>query len=365
MGTAIAPARSHTYALSMDRSGAFEALPLDLRSPSGPHLVYIRRGERVESVHAAAFCVADAYGRVIDAAGDIEMPVFIRSCAKPFIAAAIVRSGAAERYALSEGEIAIIAGSHSGEPHHIATVRSILDKAKIPEAAFRCGAHPPRDEETAAAMLRAGETCSAIHNNCSGKHAGLLMLSRMLGVDYEGYLEPSHPAQAYVWAAFARTIDAPEGSLEFAIDGCGIGVPAIALRKLAMAYARLATLEGLSAADADAMGVVRDAMRNHPQFVGGTLHFDTALMRLSESSLIAKRGAEAVEGIGSLTLGRGAAIKIIDGAPRALSPAVIALVQRTGMLPDVPEESLAALTPTYVRNAAGNIVGRITVSFPK
>jgi L-asparaginase II len=349
----------------MDRPGAFESLPLEERSLNGPHLVFIIRGGRVESSHAGAFCVADASGHAIDAAGDVEMPVFIRSCAKPFIAAAIVRSGAAAHYGLTEGEIAIIAGSHSGEPHHIATVQSILAKAKIPEAALRCGAAPARDEETATAMLRAGEPFTPIHNNCSGKHAGLLMLSRELGVDYEGYLEPSHAAQTYVWAAFARMIDEPEGSLELATDGCGFGVPAIPLRVLAMLFARLATLGCLRAQDADALDIVRNAMRRHPQFVGGTRHFDTALMRLSEGSLVAKRGAEGIEGIASLGTGYGAAIKIIDGSVRALAPAVIGLLQRSEMLRGVPEESLAALTPTYVRNAAGNIVGRIAVSFPK
>jgi L-asparaginase II len=121
----------------------------------------------------------------------------------------------------------------------------------------------------------------------------------------------------------------------------------------------------LRAQDADALDIVRNAMRRHPQFVGGTRHFDTALMRLSEGSLVAKRGAEGIEGIASLGTGYDAAIKIIDGSVRALAPAVIGLLQRSEMLRGVPEESLAALTPTYVRNAAGNIVGRIAVSFPK
>jgi L-asparaginase II len=353
-----------SYACDMNPIGGLTALPVEGDFPSGPAVVYIYREQRVESVHAAAICVADPEGRIDGATGDVSVPVFIRSCAKPFIAAAIVHSGAAEHYELSDAEVAIIAGSHNGEPHHVAAVRSILRKAHIPESALRCGAHPPRDDESAEALRRAGHPYTEVHNNCSGKHAGLLMLARELGGGYDEYLDAGHPAQRYVLQTLARLTGRSAGSIELATDGCGIPVAAISLRELAMAYARLATLECVDVEDANALRRVRDAMRAQPQYVGGTNHFDTALMRVMNDSLISKRGAEGVQGLGSLALRRGAAIKIIDGSARALPPAVLGLLRKLDLLERIPERVLAALTPTYVRSVAGTIVGRIVVNVP-
>ncbi|MBV9056023.1 MAG: asparaginase, partial [Candidatus Eremiobacteraeota bacterium] len=148
-------------------------------------------------MHRVAACVVDTRDAVLYQAGDIEVPVYLRSSAKPFIAAAIARSGAVARFNLAPREIAVIAASHYGEPFHLDAVESILDKIGMDAAALQCGAHWPYDESAAAALRAAGKKPTALHNNCSGKHAGILALCTTIGADTATYLEPENPAQRY------------------------------------------------------------------------------------------------------------------------------------------------------------------------
>ncbi len=165
--------------------------------------VAVTRGPLVESVHAVAACAARDDGTVALALGAVDAPVFLRSTAKPFIAAEIVRSGTAQRFGFDGRELAIIAASHGGEPFHVAAVSGILAKIGLGPEALQCGAHPPSYEPAAAALAAAGVAPSALHNNCSGKHAGILAMCVHLGADPATYLDAAHPVQRRSWA-FAR-----------------------------------------------------------------------------------------------------------------------------------------------------------------
>src|SRR6185437_7230545 len=138
--------------------------------------------------------------------------------------AAAIAAGVVERFGLSSPEIAVMAASHNGEPQHVEAVRSILRKAAVAESALRCGPHAPYDPAAARALVREGVAFSAIHNNCSGKHAGILALSALLGAGLDGYLEPAHPAQQRILALCARLCGLPLAALPLGVDGCGIPV---------------------------------------------------------------------------------------------------------------------------------------------
>ena len=161
---------------------------------AGVPAVAARRGIRVESVHNVAACVADAEGTVVLKVGTVETPVFLRSAAKPFIAAASVRAGVIERFGFGDRELAIMAASHSGEPGHVELVASMLERIGATVDDLRCGPQVPSDAIAAAALAARREAPTALHNNCSGKHAGILALAKVLGAPFAGYLEPQHPA---------------------------------------------------------------------------------------------------------------------------------------------------------------------------
>ncbi len=291
--------------------------------------------------------------------GDVTSPVFLRSSAKPFIAATAIKAGARDAFDLTPAEIAVMSASHTGQPFHIEAVASILFKIDAQPEDLQCGAHLPYDESSARTLLRNGEEPSALHNNCSGKHAGILALCRLIGAEFDGYLEASHPAQQKILAFCARMSDDDPQRWPLGVDGCGIPVYATSLRKAALAFARFATFEGVADRDATALRIVRDAMIEHPEYVSGTHEFDAALMRIGAGTIACKAGAEGVHAVSSLAGGLGFASKVIDGASRARAPFTVAALRSLGILDDGQATNLAAFGSPVVYNRAGKAAGEI------
>jgi len=308
----------------------------------------------VESIHAIAACAVDAQEKTVLAYGDVDdFPVFLRSSAKPFIAAAVIEAGARERFGLEPREIAVMAGSHFGQPFHVEAVRSILRKIDMPEDALQCGVHPPYNTAAALELERAGLPLTPIYNNCSGKHAGILALCKIMNVDARTYLEAENPAEQRILDFCARVSDVKAAQMPVAIDGCGIPVYAVPLRNGALSFLRLATLEG-------PLRVVRDAMIAFPEYVSGTGEFDARLMEAGGGSVVCKAGAEGVHGAGAANAGLGLVCKVLDGTARARGPAVLTMLKGLGVLSPAQLTKLADLEHPIVYNRAGRAVGEIS-----
>jgi L-asparaginase II len=325
----------------------------------GVPAVAVRRGTRVESVHHVAACVADAGGTIVMRVGTVETPVFLRSSAKPFIAAASVAAGVLERFGFGDRELAIMCASHNGEPEQAALVAAMLERIGATVDDLRCGVQSPSYEPAAAALAARGEAPTQLHHNCSGKHAGILALARVLGAPLEGYLEPGHPAQRAILAFCERVSDDTFDGDRLAVDGCGIPVYATTLHKAAVSFARFATLEGLSDDDATALARAGAAMASEPWYVGGTGRFDTDLIRASGGRILAKAGAEAVHCDALLDAGLGLALKVVDGGRRATAPATIALLEALRILEPAAREALRPHARVAVKNYAGRTVGEV------
>lgn len=327
---------------------------------AGVPAVAIRRGERVESVHQVAVCVCDEKGEVVLKAGTIETPVYLRSSAKPFIAAASVRAGVMEQFGFGDRELAVMSASHNGEPGHTELVASMLARIGAGVEDLACGAHAPSYGPAAAALAERGERPSALHNNCSGKHAGILALAAVLGAPLEGYLEPDHPAQRAIIALCERVSDDVFGPDKLGVDGCGIPVYATSLHNAARSFARFATLEGLDDADATALARVAAAMGSEPWYVAGTERFDTDLMRATSGRIVGKAGAEGVHCDALLDAGLGLALKTIDGgARRAVPTATIAVLDALRALDPAARAALERHARVPITNVAGTVVGEI------
>ena len=327
--------------------------------PSGLPLIEVTRGDIVESVHDVAACAVNSAGEMVFAIGDITTPVFLRSAAKPFIAAAVVAAGAVERFGLEPSELALMAGSHAGEAFHVAGVRSILRKIGVPEEALQCGGHAPYNHAAACALERAGQPFGAVHNNCSGKHAGILALCRLLEDDTATYLDVAHPAQQKILEFCARMIDEDINHMQLALDGCGVPVFATSLRAGALAFMRFATLTGVAPAQLAALRTVRDAMASFPLHVCGTGEFDAALMEAAGGGIVCKAGAEGVHGDALIQAGLGLVLKITDGGKRAVGPAAMALVEELGGLAPAALTTLQRYAAPELRNRAGRVIGAI------
>jgi L-asparaginase II len=325
-----------------------------------PVLVEVLRGGRVESRHRGAVAVCDADGDAVFALGDVAAPVFPRSAVKAFQALPLIESGAADRYALSPAEIALACASHSGEPVHVDTARDMLRKCGRGADALECGAHWPSNAEAARRLAARGDSLSALHNNCSGKHAGFVCLSCAAGVEPAGYVGGGHLVQREVKAAIeaiTRTrLD------DGAIDGCAIPTYAIPLEALARGFARFGAGQGLPAARAAAAARIRAAVAAYPFLVAGSGRFDTMAMEVLGPRAFVKTGAEGVYCAAFPEVGLGVAIKCADGATRAAEAAMAAVIGRFLPLSAVERAGLAPLTEPAIRNWSGATVGSIRAS---
>jgi L-asparaginase II len=281
-------------------------------SSGDPVVAEVIRNGFVESRHHGRVVGLNADGSIAFAVGAVEEPMFPRSSVKPLQATAMLDAG---WHPPDDAQIALACASHSGEDVHIDVVRRILASAGLDEPALQNTPDLPLDEQAAHALLRAGREKDALHQNCSGKHAAMLATCVTNGWPIDTYRDPQHPLQQHI----RRTIEqlAREPAVAVAVDGCGAPLFAISLVGLARAFAAVAS------------GNVADAMRNHPELVGGTGRDVTVVMQ-DVCGLIAKDGAEGVYAA-ALPDGRATALKIDDGAGRARRPVLAWALERLGV----------------------------------
>lgn len=322
-------------------------------------VIEVLRGGVVEARHAVHAVVADAGGRVVASVGEPGASAFYRSAAKPLQALPLVEDGVVERFGITEDELALCCASHEGEPRHLAGARSILAKAGLDESALRCGAHLPFSEVEARAVVRNGGEALPIHNNCSGKHAGMLALAMAKGWDPEGYHAAGHPVQKRMMGEIVRWSKVEESDVATAVDGCGVVCFAVPLRAMAASFGRFAA----AAADDQAPGLIVAAMTRHPFMVGGTGRACTAVMERTGARAFVKLGAEGVYGAGVPGRGLGIAIKVADGARRAVEVALVHVLHQLEVLDTDDLGALARWARPEVRNTRGEVVGAIRPAF--
>jgi len=326
--------------------------------------VLVLRGAIAESRHRVALAVVDAAGRVLAASEPEAQVTSFRSAAKPFQLLPFVERGHADRLRCSEPELAIMAASHSGSRAHLALVRSLLERIGLTARDLACGYHDPMDAESLEDVRRDPGLKSALYNNCSGKHAGMLAMSKAEGWPTAGYERATHPLQQLLRATVADCCGVTSDSILLGVDGCSVPVFGVPLTAMALGYARLAgALAQGGDTRAQALRRIGRAMMAEPVVVEGTGRLATDLMLAARGRIVAKSGAEGlllVAEPGPASgghSGRGIAIKCEDGAMRALGPAAVELLATLGVLTADEAESLAVHRRPAVHDAAGHPVG--------
>src|SRR5215475_975462 len=315
-----------------------------------PFLVEALRGAVVESRHRGAIAVLDTAGATVLRLGDVESPVFPRSAVKALQALVLVESGAPERFALGQEELAVACASHAGEPGHVATVLGMLARAGLDPDALECGVHWPSDQGSAQALARSGKTATSVHNNCSGKHAGFLCAAKALGVPTRGYVAPGHAVQREVKARLEDLAAMRITDDHCAVDGCSVPTWAIPLSALGRAFARFGTGDELAPERGRAAARLRAACAAKPWHVAGTGRFVTETMQHFGSRLFVKNGAEGVLCAALPEQGLGIAIKCDDGATRAAEVTMAAIIARYLPMNEAERAFLAPLLNPTLRN---------------
>jgi L-asparaginase II len=284
-----------------------------------PILSQILRGASVESYHRGAFCVSDAQGNISQASGDVKRNIFPRSAIKAFQCVPVIETGAADRFGFSPEEIALCCASHSGEAEHVRVAAAMLRKIGIDETAYECGNHWPERMADKIVLARANQQPRAIHNNCSGKHAGMLAVAKQLLAPFQGYTLVTHPVQQAVARVLDRYCDADTAHAPKGIDGCSVPTWALPLENLARGFAKLFV-------ESNATGQrIAQAVGSNPFMIAGTKKFDTSIMQ-ALPRLFIKVGAEGVYCGAIPHAALGFALKIDDGAVRGAEVAIAKLL---------------------------------------
>jgi L-asparaginase II len=342
-------------------------------------MVKIYRGGFLESVHHGSVVVVDEDARLLAWAGDPALRTFIRSAAKPLQAIPMLEAGGWETFELTAEELALVCASHGGEAHHVAAAAALLRRAEFDETDLICAPHMPYDEKAANDLRQAGETPSALHNNCSGNHGGLLLLSHLTDQDPESYPAMDSPIQLRILRLIAELASLQPEQIDRAVDGCGIPAFRMSLARAALIYARLAReAEEESAPYHRECRRIWDAMTTAPEYVAGAWSMTTPLIRAFGGHVLAKEGAEgfyamALDSEASRSVRRelgiggharlGIAVKIADGSSeRSRNPVVIRALERLGAPPE-PSPELDQFLDPAIRNGAGRVVGESRAEF--
>lgn len=330
---------------------------MSLHWPRHVPIAITLRGGHPENVHHGSFAVVDAQGQLLARAGDVDTPVFSRSALKPFQAMPLI-ARAAEPLGLDDGDIALLCSSHNGEPQQVQGVASLLARIGANESALACGTHEPYVFRFNGLQPPQGAVFGPLHHNCSGKHAGMLLLAEALGAPQQGYLSLDHPVQREIARCVSHWSGVPEHSLVRGIDGCSAPNYALPLRALAQAYARL-TLREPDPVYGGAPQRIARAMSRHPELVSGRGRNDLALTRAGRGDWVSKVGADGVQALASLSRGIAIAAKCSEGLLAPLMVALVAALEQLGWLEAADRSELAALLPPPLKNAAGVEVGEM------
>lgn len=326
-------------------------------------LAKVIRGDVVESCHHGHVIVIDGNGNEVVSIGNPKTFTFTRSAAKPFQALPLLTSGAADTFGFSDEEIALACASHSGEQRHVRIAQLMIERIGLSEAYLRCGAHLPFYEKEAERMQRAGEYPTQFHNNCSGKHAGMLAVAKHLGADLATYDQLENPVQQAILAAVSLICEVPVAKIKTAVDGCAAPNFAMPLVSMARGFMNLMSPpDSFEQATRNACERIVSSMKTFPELIGGTDRLDSMLMLAAEGKIISKVGAEGVWLCGVLPseqhpTGLAIALKIEDGDDRRARPVTaVSLLKHLGVL---LSDALSELSPMPIKNRRGDIVGEV------
>jgi L-asparaginase II len=324
---------------------------------SNPILVNTLRGEVIENRHRGAIAVCDPNGRLVHAWGDVDALVYPRSSIKSLQALPLVESGAAEHFQLSSAELALACSSHGAEPLHTETIHSWLTRLELGDDDLECGPHAPSNDNAATELILNHVAPGRIHNNCSGKHTGMLTTARFLEEETHGYIEREHPAQQRWMDALGEMADLDMHRLPWSRDGCGIPVIAMPLRAIATAFARIAVPDDLSAARGSAIDRITAAIAANPFLVAGTGRLCTEIMELTGRRVIVKSGADGVYTAALMDKKLGVTLKIDDGTSEAAQVAILAVLTKLDSMHAAELEALAQRCRMPITNTRGVLTG--------
>ena len=322
---------------------------MNIKNPEPELLLKITRGDNVETLHNGWICVLDKNKKVVYKKGDINDFVFLRSAAKPIQAIPVIENN----INVTQKELALICASHPGSERHINILKELLRKHYLNLSDLQCGIHEPSDEKERNKLLKTNSFPNILHNNCSGKHIGMLLVCKKNKWDLKSYINPHHPLQQFIVDKIKKLSETKK--IFTAIDGCSAPTFSLSVLNISKMFSNFTCDEKYSE--------IITAIKLNPYLIGCKGQIDSEIIKASNGKLISKVGAE---GIIIVTFnGNCAVVKIADGAQKARSIVLLRLLVKLGWLKEsqIKDSPLERIYDLRVRNYAGKVVGEVNIVF--
>ena len=312
----------------------------------------VTRGGHIESRHEVYAVAIGGDGNILFSAGDPDLITCVRSSLKPFQASAVIKAGATQAAGFTSKEIALMCASHNGEEIHVNAAKGMAEKLGFDVSQYECGNHPPYDSGARRQARKTGFT--PFHNNCSGKHSGMLALAKHLGEEPKGYIDYKHPVQQTIFKQLQSLTK--KKTFQYGIDGCSAPTPFMSLTEIAQLF------QSLGLGNIPELSTAYKAMAAHPYLMGGKDRFDTDFNEALKGRGITKVGGEAIRGMVLKTEKHGVvgiAQKIIDGNQRANETAAMTILNHLNLLQPEENELLQKYNKKHLFNHRKIHIGNV------
>lgn len=309
-------------------------------------LVEISRGNTLENIHSGWICVLNKNKKIVYKKGNISDYAFLRSIAKPIQAIQTINS----KIKITSKELAMVCGSHTGSSKHLDVLRTFIKKNNLNIKDLKCGTHPPSDEVEKRNLILKNKCPIVLHNNCSGKHLGMLLVCKKNHYSLKDYLSPSHPLQESILASVKELSETKD--ILLATDGCSLPTFALPITNIGLLFSNFTLNKRYKK--------IIEAMSLNPFYTGGKNQIDTEIMIISKGKLTAKVGADGI--IMVSYNGNSLIIKIADGSPKVRSFVTLKMLVKLGWLKEdeIKDSILKDIYIGDIRNIADKVVGSLT-----
>lgn len=326
-------------------------------------LAEVVRNGLIDSTHLGSIAVVNLEGELIGYAGEPDQICYFHSAAKPLILLSHLKKKINERFDLTLQELAIMASSHSGGAKHLEILLRIAEKLQVKESDITCGMREPYGLKEKFELYGTGKKPTQWHNNCSGKHLGMIAACKAMGWSIENYSDTEHPVQHDILETISEFCSYPADKIHIGVDGCGVPVFGVPLRNMALAFARIFDTGFLNGKYKNEQKLLYDAVRNHPDMVAGDDRPDTELIRATSGDCFGKMGSEGLFCVHIHSKRLGISVKVRDGGGRAAAPVVIETLKQLGILNGETLEELNKFHYPPIQTWSGETVGFINPIF--
>jgi L-asparaginase II len=325
-----------------------------------PILVEIYRNNVLESFHRGVVCVVNNKGEIVFSLGDVQQITYPRSAMKLLQVIPLIAGGGIEKFGFTLEEIAVMCGSHNAEPEHLRVINSILSKIGLDKNALNCGPQYPSSKRDANALIKADEKPHHIHNNCSGKHAGMLAACLLNGWPVENYIDPQHPLQQEILNVCSLMYEYPADKMVIALDGCSAPIFSVPVYNQALGYKNLVANKQFDPGIQNACNIIQEAVSKYPFMVAGTGRYCTDMMNITAPKIIGKTGAEGIFCMAFVDQQLGVCIKIDDGKMLPQYNVAQTLIEASGLFTKEQLQPLHKYAEDELKNFNKLVTGKIT-----